>query len=54
MTTIVLGLVAWFVVWMALVGEVTFALGTVGAVVAVGILPVLSARSVRRERTGRQ
>lgn len=54
MTTIVLGLVAWFVVALALAGEVPFALGTVGVVAAVGAVPVLSSRSVRRRGRGPQ
>lgn len=50
MTTILLGSVAWFVVFMALAGEVAFALGTVGVIACVSALPILSARSVRRRR----
>ena len=49
-TTIVLGLVAWFVVTMALAGEVAFALGTVGVVAAVSAVPILSSRSAQRRR----
>lgn len=50
MTTIVLGSVAWFVVSMALAGEVAFALGTVGVIACVSAIPILAARSVRRRR----
>ena len=50
MTTIVLGCVAAFVVFMVLVGETTFALGTVAVIAAVSAVPVLSSRSVRRRR----
>ncbi|SDD66773.1 hypothetical protein SAMN05216410_3677 [Sanguibacter gelidistatuariae] len=50
MTTIVLGSVAWFVVFMALAGEVAFALGTVGVIAGVSAVPILSSRSVRRRR----
>lgn len=50
MTTIVLGLLGWFVVWMARAGEVTFALWTVGVVAAVSAVPILRSRAVRRLR----
>lgn len=50
MTTIVLAGVAWFVALMVRVGEIGFALGTVGVVTAVGAVPVLSSRAARRRR----
>lgn len=50
MTTICLGCVGWFVVVMALAGEVTFALGTVGVIAAVGAIPVLARRPMWRRR----
>lgn len=50
MTTIVLAGVAWFVALMVRVGEIGFALGTVGVVAAFGAIPVLSSRAARRRR----
>lgn len=50
MTTIVLAGVTWFVALMVRVGEIGFALGTVGVVAAVAAVPVLSSRAARRRR----
>lgn len=54
MSAIVLAGVAWFVVMMARAGEVTFALWTVGVVMAVGAIPILRSRAVRRRRRRQQ
>ena len=50
MTTVVLGFVTWFIAAMVLAGAIAVALVTVGVVACASALPILSSRSVRRQR----